>query len=67
MTFLEGILAALLYCTFLAWLTASARAEKMKNERNFFKRKCTMLQQQEPTKNKPLIEGDEWKRICGYE
>lgn len=66
MTFLEGILVALLYCTFLAWLTANARAEKMKNERNFFKRKCTM-QQQARIKNMPLIEGDEWKRICGYE
>lgn len=66
MTFLEGILFALLYCMFLAWLTANARAEKMKNERNFFKRKCTM-QQQAMIKNKPLVDGDEWKRICGYE
>ncbi len=66
MTFFEGILLALLYCTFLAWLTANARAEKMKNERNFFKRKCTK-QQQARIKNTPLIEGDEWKKICGYE
>ena len=66
MTFFEGILLALLYCTFLAWLTANARAEKMKNERNYFKRKCTK-QQQARIKNTPLIEGDEWKKICGYE
>ena len=66
MTFLEGVLAALSYCMFLAWLTANARAERMKNERNFLNNKCVTLQQAQK-KNKPRLEGDEWKRECGYE
>ncbi len=66
MTPIEGLLAGFSYFMFLAWLYSSTCAKKLKRERDFFRDKWLLLQKAH-VKSKSLIEGDEWKRKCGYD